>query len=297
MIQQLSQSLANLIVQIGDYLNKWLSEHLINIIIILVVAYISSKVLTVIGVKLLSKTLRPDMYPTETDRKKRLVTLVALIRTVVRIGVWTVAILTIASEMGINTGPLLASAGIVGLAISFGAQSLVKDFTTGIFIIGENQYRVGDLVEIAGVNGTVEQVGMRTTILRDLNGYVHHVPNGLIEVSTNKTVGYGRINEEVVVDFEADMDKVESIINHVGEELLSDDNYKKKIIEAPTFSSVKGYAVNGMRVGILGKTKPGDQWDVRTAMYKRLKKEFDKANIEITNIPVGVTASKPSKKI
>lgn len=296
MIQELTQKTVDIILAIGETVDVWVKLHLVNVIVIIIVAVITRRALTAITVKFLSKTIRVDMYPSETDRKKRLKTLNELMTAVVRVGVWTVAILTIANEMGINTGPLLASAGILGLALSFGAQSLVKDFTTGIFIILENQYRVGDVVDIGGVTGTVEHVTMRTTILRDLNGYVHHVPNGLIEVSTNKTVGYSRINEEIVVGFDSDMDRVEHIINHVGEEMAALPEYKKIIQEPPAFSSVKGYAVNGLRVGILGKTKPGEQWAVRTDMYKRLKKAFDKANIEITNIPVGAAPQQSKKK-
>lgn len=296
MIQEATQKTADLVTALGNFLSTWVELHLINIIIIIVVAIISRRALTTIMVKLLSKTIRVDMYPTETDRKKRLKTLNELMTAVVRVAVWTIAIMTIANEAGIDTGPLLASAGILGLALSFGAQSLVKDFTTGIFIIMENQYRVGDIVDIGGVSGTVEHVTMRTTVLRDLNGYVHHVPNGLIEVSTNKTVGYSRINEEIVVDFESDIDRVEHIINHVGEEMAALPQYQKIIQEPPAFSSVKGYAVNGLRVGILGKTKPGEQWAVRTDMYKRLKKAFDKAGIEITNIPAGGVVQNSKKK-
>lgn len=295
MIQEITQKTVDIILAIGDSIDIWVKLHLVNVIVIIIVAIIARRVLTGITVRFLAKTIRVDMYPTETDRKKRLKTLNELMTAIVRVGVWTVAILTIANEMGINTGPLLASAGILGLALSFGAQSLVKDFTTGIFIIIENQYRVGDVVDIGGVTGTVEHVTMRTTILRDLNGYVHHVPNGLVEVSTNKTVGYSRINEEIVVSFDSDMDRVEHIINHVGEEMAALPEYKKIIQEPPVFSSVKGYAVNGLRVGILGKTKPGEQWAVRTDMYKRLKKAFDKAGIEISNIPVGATTTQPTK--
>lgn len=294
MVQETSQTIADKIVVFGDKASVWLGLHLVNVIVIVIFAFIAQHALTIVTVKFLSKTIRPDMYPTETDRKRRLETLKSLMTAVVKFGVWLVAFMMIISEIGINTAPLLASAGIIGVALGFGAQSLVKDFVSGIFIITENQYRVGDVVEIAGASGTVENVTIRTTVLRDLSGFVHHVPNGLIQVTTNKTIGYGRINEDLVVGFDSDIERVEHIINHVGEEIAASPDFEKLVKEPPKFASVKGYAVNGLIVGILGKTKPGEQWKVRTEMYKRLKKAFDKAGIEVTNIPVGV-APAPAK--
>ncbi len=296
MIEQSSQTAADTILSIGNQMSKWVELHLANIVLIVIFAVIARHVLTAITVKLLSKTIRPDMYPTKVDREKRLATLRSLMTAIVKVGVWLIAFIMIISEMGINTAPLLASAGIIGIALGFGAQSLVKDFVSGIFIIIENQYRVGDVVEIAGTNGTVEDVTIRTTVLRDLSGFVHHVPNGLIEVTTNKTIGYSRINEEIVVGFDSDIERVEHIINHVGEEIAANVDFHKLIIEPLKFSSVKGYAVNGMIIGILGKTKPGEQWKVRTEMYKHLKKAFDKAGIEVTNIPVGFPQASQKKK-
>ncbi len=296
MIEELSQVIANNIVSISEIVTAWVKAHLISIILIIIFAFIAKKVLTKVTVKLLSKTIRPDMYPTETDRKKRLATLDSLMTAVIKITVWVVATVMIISEIGINTAPLLASAGIIGIALGFGAQSLVKDFVSGFFIILENQYRVGDVVELAGATGTVEDVGLRTTVLRDINGYVHHVPHGFIEISTNQTIGYNRINEDIVVGFDSNIDKVEQIINKVGLSIATDPNFEKDIKEPFKFTSVKGYAVNGLVVGIMGKTKPGKQWGIRTEMYKRLKKEFDKAKIEVSNIPVMPTAGKPKKK-
>ncbi len=296
MIEDLSQVIANNVISFGESVSLWMRAHFLNIVLIIIFAFIAKRLLTIITVKLLSKTIRPDMYPTESDRKKRLATLDALMTAVIKVAVWIVAILMIITEIGINTAPLLASAGIVGIALGFGAQSLIKDFVSGIFIISENQYRVGDVIEIAGANGTVENVGIRTTVLRDMSGYVHHVPNGLIDVTTNKTIDYNRINEELVVGFGSDISKVEKIINKAGQDIARDPKFEKVIREPFAFSSVKGYAVNGLIIGILGKTKPGEQWGVRTEMYKRLQKEFDKANIEVTNIPPVGVGAKPVKK-
>lgn len=296
MIEDTATATANVIVTLGESTGAWLDAHLVNIIVIIILAAISRRVLTTVTVKLLSKTIRPDMYPSNTDRKKRLTTLNSLMTAIVKVGVWLVAGTMIISEIGVNTAPLLASAGIIGVALGFGAQSLVKDFVSGIFIILENQYRVGDVVMIADVTGTVEEVTIRTTVLRDLSGNVHHVPNGLIEVTTNKTIGYSSINEEIVVGFDADIERVEHIINHVGEEIAAMPEFAKITKEPIHFSSLKGYAVNGLIVGILGKATAGEQWGIRTEMYKRLKKAFEKAKIEITNIPTGAIMPPAKKK-
>lgn len=297
MIEEISRLLAKNIVQLGDMIGRWLDTHLVNVLVIILIAWIIKNVGTKIVHQLLKGTVRPDLYPTKTDREKRLKTLDGLISAVVKFAVFIIAMFMIIGEINPGyTAALFAGAGLITVAVGFGAQSLVKDFVSGIFIIVENQYRVGDVVSIAGVNGTVEEVTIRTTVLRDMDGNAHHVPNGLIEVTTNKTIGFSRINEEIVVGFDSDIDRVEHIINHVGEEVASLTEFEKKIKEPVHFASVKGYAVNGLRIGILGKTNPGDQWKVRTEMYKRLKKEFDKANIEVTNMVTGITPGNTSKK-
>ncbi len=297
MIEEISRVIAENIVSFGELIGQWLDEHLVNVLVIVLVAWIIKRVGSRLVHQLLKGTVRPDLYPTKTDRDKRLKTLDGLISAVVKFAVFVVAAFMIIGEINPGyTAALFAGAGLITVAIGFGAQSLVKDFVSGIFIIVENQYRVGDVVTIAGASGTVEEVTIRTTVLRDLDGNAHHVPNGLIEVTTNKTIGFSRINEEIVVGFDADVDRVEHIINHVGEEISALTEFEKKIKEPIHFASVKGYAINGLRIGILGKTNPGDQWKIRTEMYKRLKREFDKAKIEVTSMAAMPAANGSKKK-
>lgn len=281
MIENIATNLANLIVNFGKSAGAWLDAHLVNILVIIVLAIIARRLLTVLTVKLLSKTIRTDMYPTKLDRKKRLDTLRSLMTAIVKVAVWLVAILMIISEIGINTGPLLASAGIVGIAFGFGAQSLVKDFVSGIFIILENQYRVGDVVELASISGVVEAVTIRTTVLRDMEGNVHHIPNGTIGPTTNKTQDYAKLFLKISVAYDTDIERLEHVINHVGEELATDPDFEKKIKKAPQFLRISEFVNNAIEVVINGEVSPGSQWEVSGEMRKRLKKAFEKNDIEI----------------
>lgn len=279
----------------GHLIAQWMDQHLVNIIIILIGAYILRKFGTKFISTVMHKTVRHDLFPSEADRKKRIKTLDDLIGAIVRVTTWLIAIFMIVSELGINTAPLLASAGVLGLAIGFGAQSLVKDFVTGIFIITENQYRVGDVVQIGAVKGTVEAITIRTTIVRELNGDLHHIPNGTITVTTNKTMGFGSINEDITVARDTDIAELEHIINHVGEEVAAVPELKNLVKEPPHFSSVKGFDASGIVVKILGKTSTGDAWQVRSEFYKRLVKALEKHGIEVPYQQVTVHSSTKKK--
>lgn len=268
--------------EVGLQLADWLDAHFINILVIIVGAWIirhfSSKLIS----SLLTHTVRPDLYPTKSDREKRIRTLKSLVGAVVRIGVYIIATILIIGEINPDyTTALFASAGVIGVAIGFGAKDVINDFMSGIFIIIENQYRVGDIVGIGGVAGIVEDITIRTTVLRDLDGNVHHVPNGSIDVTTNMTLGYSRINEDVLVGYGTDIKKLEGIINSVGEEMAAVPDLGAKIIEPPKFERITGFGDNGLVVKILGKTVTGDQWYVKGELYKRLKVAFEKHEIEI----------------
>ncbi len=275
---------------------NWFDQHLINILIILILCWVLRKFGTKFFSTVIHKTVRADLYPTEADRKKRIKTLDNLIAAIMKVVTWLVAIFMIISELGINTAPLLASAGVIGLAVGFGAQSLVKDFVTGIFIITEHQYRVGDIVQIGQVLGTVEAITIRTTIIRELNGDLHHVPNGSIVVTTNKTMGHGSINEDVTVSRDTDINEVEHIINHVGEEVAAMPELKHMVKEPPHMSSVKGYDASGIVLKILAKTTTGDAWRVKSVFYKRLFKAFDQHNIEVPYQKMVVYQASPKSK-
>ncbi len=258
----------------------WLGDHLPNIIVILLGAYFLRRFSTKIITNLLERTLRRDLFPTEIDRKKRIETLHGLISATMRVSAWIIAAIMIVSEIGVNTAPLLASAGVLGVALGFGAQSLIKDFTSGIFIITENQYRVGDVVQLnQGVAGIVENVTIRTTVLRDLNGNLHHFPNGNITLTTNMTMEYANVNLNVKITYDSDLEKAEKIINEIGAALAEDEAWKDKIFEAPAVLRVDAFEESGIAIKVISKTVPMQQWAVTGELRKRLKKTFDKEGI------------------
>ncbi|MDB5163590.1 MAG: Potassium efflux system KefA protein / Small-conductance mechanosensitive channel [Candidatus Saccharibacteria bacterium] len=270
---------ANL-THVGHLLSDWADKHLFNVIVIVLGAYVLRTFGSTVINGLIRQTIRGDMFPTELDRKKRIKTLSSLVNATVRVVVWLVATIMIVGELGINTAPLLASAGVLGVALGFGAQSLIKDFVSGIFIITENQYRVGDIVQLGNVSGVVESITIRTTVLRDLDGYVHHVPNGTIQLTTNKTSGYTSLNEDLTVPVETDLVQLEHIINHVGQELAAKPELAHKIKQAPKLVSIKGYSNDGITVKIIGQTSPSNQYKVRSEFYRLLNKSLATHKIE-----------------
>lgn len=177
--------------------------------------------------------------------------------------------------------PLFASAGIIGIALGFGAQSLVKDFLSGVFLISENQYRVGDVIDIDGFSGTVERIGIRSTVLRDVDGNVHYFPNGIVQHVINKTMDYSMARFTLSVAPDANIDRVIKLINDIGLALAKEDNWKGKILEAPQYVMMSGFTAMSVTLIISGKTQPSDQWDVVAEMRKRILFAFEKEGIEL----------------
>jgi small-conductance mechanosensitive channel len=190
-------------------------------------------------------------------------------------------ILMILSELDIPIGPALAGLGIAGVALGFGAQYLVRDLIAGTFVILENQYRVGDVVKVADITGMVEEVNLRRTVLRDLDGIVHHVPNGEIRAASNYSRHFSRVNLNISVSYGTDLDHAIRVINRVGKKLAEDKEWSERIISAPQVLRVHKLGDSGIDIKILGDVKPLAQWDVMGELRLRLKKAFDKEGIEI----------------
>ena len=186
---------------------------------------------------------------------------------------------------GFDLSPLFASAGIIGVALGFGAQSLVKDFLSGIFIIAENQYRVGDVVDIMGAVGTVERVGTRSTIVRDADGNVHYIPNGTIQHVINKTMGYSMSRFTLQLDPSVDVAEVKEIINKTGLRLSKEKKWTDKIIDPPKFISVGDITGRSVEITIAGKTMPADQWSVTSEMRSRLLTTFERRGVLLATLP------------
>jgi len=266
------------IIQISG---SWLIDHGIKIAIILVIAYVLQKVGRVFIEKIIRKTVISNHFLTKEAEEKRENTLIKIFSGTFKVGLWIVAIMMILSETGINIGPLLAGAGIVGLAFGFGGQYLIRDVISGLFIILENQYRVGDVVCLDGTCGLVEDITLRMTILRDLDGTVHHVPNGVINKASNLSKFFARINLNIGVSYNANLEKVIEVVNRVGREMAEDPKWKEDFIKPPQFLRVDDFADSAIMIKILGETKPLRQWDVTGELRKRIKIAFDKESIEI----------------
>jgi small conductance mechanosensitive channel len=208
-------------------------------------------------------------------------TLVAVLRGSGRFVLVVWALFTILPEAGVNVTPILASVGIAGIAVGFGAQSLVKDVLSGLFILVENQYSKGDVVTLAGISGQVEEVGLRRTVLRDLDGIVHHVPNGQIAVASNLTQEWSRVNLNVSVAYGEDLDRVFEVINRVGRELAADAEFGPLILTAPQVLRVDAFGESGIAIKILGDTEPIRQWEVMGELRRRLIRAFLEESIRV----------------
>ena len=262
-------------------LTNWFFVHGIKIIGIVVASYLIAKFGKIFIEKAVRKAVVSDHFLTKEAERKREDTLIRIFNAALKVVVWLVAILTILPEVGINVGPLLAGAGIAGVAIGFGAQYMVRDFIAGLFIILENQYRIGDVVCFDGTCGLVEDIDLRKTVLRDLDGVVHNIPNGEIKKASNLSKDFARVNLNVGVSYDSDLEKVIEVVNRVGKELAEDPNWKEFIIKPPQFLRVEDFADSAIIIKILGETQPLKQWDVTGELRKRIKIAFDKEGIEI----------------
>ncbi len=263
------------IVQKGT---EWLLSSGTKILLILILVGIALKAAKVLSGRLISLALRKREDP---EFQKRTQTLGSIIRYVLVIAILIVAAMTVLKELGVEIGPVLAAAGIVGLAVGFGAQSLVKDVISGFFILLEDQIRVGDVVEIGGKSGLVEKINLKTTILRDLSGNVHYIPNGHIDVVTNMTKEYSRYVFDIGIAYKEDVDEVIEVIKEVDEELRNDPDYKDDIIEPIEVLGLDQFANSSVIIRARTTTKPIKQWRVGREFNRRLKKKFDERNIEI----------------
>ena len=216
-----------------------------------------------------------------TEASKRAETLVRLLRQGVRIALSIVVLLIILREVGVDIGPILASAGIVGLAVGFGAQNLVRDVISGFFLIMENQVRVGDVAVVNGKGGLVEDINFRTIVLRDLSGVVHVFPNGAIDTLANMTREWSAYVFDIGVAYKEDVDRVMEIMKDEGTKLREDEVFGALMIEDIEIFGVDQFADSAVVIKGRLRTKPIKQWDVGREYRRRLKIRFDQEGIEI----------------
>jgi len=217
----------------------------------------------------------------DVEATKRAGTLERVLRHVVTLAVSLVAGILILSELGVSVAPILGAAGIVGIAVGFGAQSLVKDYFTGFCILIENQIRQGDIVDVAGKSGLVEEITLRYVRLRDYEGNVHYVPNGLITTVTNRTRGYAHAVIDVSVGYGEDIDTVFKVMRDVADAFATDTEFSSKILGPLEIAGIENWAESAVSIRCRFKVAPLEQAPVRREYLRRLKKAFDAAGIEI----------------
>ena len=214
-------------------------------------------------------------------KARRVETVAALIRSVVSATVWTIAALMALSELGLNLGPLIAGAGILGVAVGFGAQNLVRDFLSGIFMLMEDQYGVGDVIDAGPATGTVESISLRTTRLRDVNGTVWHLPNGHIERIGNKSQVWSRAVLDVDVSYQTDIAHATEVIKRSAQTMCDDKEFSEAILSDPEVWGVENLGMDSVTIRLVLKTAPHDQLKVTRELRARIKAAFDDAGIEI----------------
>ncbi len=259
-----------------DKIIQWSLAHGIRILLILLIT-----IVLLILVKVLTKRIFKSLHVKDDEQIKRRETLTSVFQFVFKVIIITLSIMTILGEFGIEIGPILAAAGIVGLAIGFGAQSIVKDFINGFFILLTDQIRIGDVVEISGKSGIVEGLNLRMVTLRDLGGNVHYVPNGEISVVTNMTKGYSRYLFEIGVSYRENVDEVMEVMRQVDDELRHDPEFQDDILEPLEILGLDRFGESAVVIQARTTTKPIKQWRIAREFKRRLKIQFDKHGIEI----------------
>ena len=265
-----------------EFIQDLLSNAIVRSIIIVLVAVVAQVFFNRWINKLAQRIAKAKEFSTERDEKQYRDTFLSITTTSFSVALWVVITLTVLSQLGVDVMPLLAGAGVVGIAISFGAQTLVRDFLAGFFIIIEGQYRVGDVLEVnQKVSGVVEKITPRITVLRDLEGQVHYIPNGEITLATNMTMDYAQVDVTIGVSHSSDVDKVEKVINQVGKDLYDDKKWQGIALEPPYMLRLDSISESSLDIKILCKTAPIRQWDVKGELLRRLIKAFEKEGIDI----------------
>ncbi|MEK6480360.1 mechanosensitive ion channel family protein [Catalinimonas sp. 4WD22] len=264
--------------------STWVIETVPALLLIFVLLFISLALYRFLVSKIknvILKRTQASHNESKEEKEKRVNTLINILRQAGGIVIWIIFILILLREVDLDIGPILASAGIVGLAVGFGAQELVRDFISGFFILLENQVRAGDVAVINGQGGLVEEIALRTITLRDFSGVVHIFQNGKINTLANMTKEWSASVFDVGVAYKEDTDRVKEVMKKVGEEMMQDIEFKEFINEPLEIFGVDAWGDSAVVIKARFKTKPGKQWPVGREFKGRLKKAFDRERIEI----------------
>jgi small conductance mechanosensitive channel len=256
--------------------------HGLTLILIFAVALVLSRVLRSLLARLERRLAVED---SQAGRNlHRSTTLVSVLRSVFSVALWTVAVFMMLDELGVPVGPLLAGAGIAGVAIGFGAQSLVRDFLTGFFVLLEDQYRVGDSIEISIVDGVqvkgkVERFSLRATALRESNGTLHQIPNGVVQVVSNRSAGWSQATLDVGIAYNQDLNQVNEALKNASDQLVAEQEVGQFVTQQPEILGVEDLSESKVTVRVVAKTLPGKQRMVERAFRQYIKEAFEKHGI------------------
>ncbi|MGB3733308.1 MAG: mechanosensitive ion channel family protein [Ilumatobacter sp.] len=288
----------------------WLIDRPLSVLLIIVVAWVLTRVVKRALTRLVRRVVAPDRDavrrrlkaigvdrpelliaddPDDADavardaarRASRAASISSVLANTAMIAIWTIAFITVLGELGLNLGPMIAGAGIAGVALGFGAQSLVKDFISGLFMLLEDQFGIGDVVDLGEAVGTVEEVALRTTVLRGLDGTVWHVPNGEILRVGNKSQHWSTAVVDVDVAYDADLSAVRTLVKATAIEVCTSEEWRGDVLDEPDVLGVEMLGADGITVRMVVKTAPGAQWALQRALREALKSAFEAADIEI----------------
>jgi small conductance mechanosensitive channel len=276
-IQQQAQAYINILQQYWEQSMAWIVSGGLRILLIILLLAVTLKLVGMITRRVFKRIAKDR----DGEYVKRVETTRGIISFSLKIALLAVAALMILGEVGIDLGPILAAAGVIGLAVSFGAQNLVQDVISGFFMLLEDQVRVGDVVQTAGKSGVVERITLRLVVLRDLSGNVHFIRNGQIDVITNMTKEFSYYVFDVGVAYREDVDEVIEVIKEVDADLRGDAAFGADVMEPIEILGLDKFGDSAVVVRARTKTKPGSQWKIGREFNKRLKKAFDEKGIEI----------------
>lgn len=258
----------------------WFWHSGMRVVFVLAGAYLIARMVAIGVERLMRRAVRPDFTADADTEQKRKKTIAGIVVRTSEVTLYLIAAMMILSEFGVNIGPLIAGAGVLGVAIGFGSQQLVKDVISGLFIVMENRYHVGDAVIINGISGIVEDLNLRVTKLRDIDGVIHYVPNGSIATCANASAEGGRINLSLKVSAKADLNRAKEIANTVGASFASDEETKTSVRRPVSVVRVESFDADWVVLRLSGDVDSIKQWEVMSEVKQRLKAAFDEAGIQ-----------------
>lgn len=267
----------------GAAVGRWFLGKILIVSIIVIVAFLAIRFVSRLTSPIVEQYLAHRVHEEKDspEVQRRTDTLQRVISNTLSTIIAGMAFFMILSELGVNIAPILAGAGVAGIAIGFGAQSLIKDILSGVFIMLEDQFRVGDVAQLGGVTGVIEDINLRRTTLRDLNLNQHIIPNGEIGIASNYTKERSRVNMDLEVAYKEDLDRVMEIITRVGAEIADDPEWGPRITDPLKAMRVQNFGSSGIAIKVMGETVPMQQWAVAGEFRRRIKRVFDNEGIEI----------------